>query len=91
MAFTFPAAEDFLKIKCDVHTPWMLCYVTVVDNPYFAVTDKDGNFKIANVPPGKYTVTAMHRKASVKGMDKEIEVKGDNATLDFTLTVPAAP
>ena len=85
LTFTFPAAESFLRIKCDVH-PWMFCYVTVVDSPYFAVTDKDGNFKIADVPPGKYTVEAVHRKASGGTPEtKEIEVKADGAKADFTL------
>ena len=86
VTFTFATPEDFLRFKCDVH-PWMFGYVTVVDHPYFAVTDKDGNFKIANVPPGKYTVEAMHRKA---GKDsKPVEVKTDNVKQDFTLSVPA--
>jgi len=30
-------------------------FITVVDHPYFAVSGKDGKFKISNVPPGKYT------------------------------------
>lgn len=85
---SFPAPEDFLRIKCDVH-PWMFSYVTIVDNPYFAVTDKDGKFKIANVPPGKYTVEALHRKANAKApVTKEIEVKADGAVVDFTIAVP---
>ena len=49
-------------MKCDVH-PWMFAYIGVVDHPYFAVTDKDGNFTIKNVPAGKYTVEAVHQKA----------------------------
>jgi hypothetical protein len=85
LSLSFPDAEEFLRFKCDVHN-WMYSYVTVVDNPYFAVSDKDGSFKIANVPPGKYTVEAIHRKASGgKAVTKEIEVKDGNATLDFTL------
>ena len=88
LSVVFPAAEDFLRIRCDVH-PWMFSYVTVVDNPYFAVTDKDGKFKIANVPPGKYKVEAIHRKANAKApVVKEIEVKPDGAVLDFTIEVP---
>lgn len=84
----FPAPEDFLRIKCDIH-PWMFSYVTVVDNPYFAVTDKDGKYTIANVPPGKYKVEAVHRKANAKApVIKEVEVKPDGATLDFTIEVP---
>lgn len=84
--YTFPAAENFLKFQCDVH-PWMFAWVTVVDSPYFAVTGKDGKFTIKDVPPGKYTVTALHRKAALTGVDKEVEVKDGSATVDFALEV----
>jgi hypothetical protein len=87
IAISFPTAENFIRFKCDVH-PWMFSYVTVIDSPYFAVTDKNGNFKISNVPPGKYTVEALHRKASK--VDKEVEVKDADVKLDFTMEVPAA-
>jgi len=92
ITMTFPAAENFLKFQCDVHSgpsgSWMLAWVTVVDHPYFAVSGKDGTFKISNVPPGKYTISALHRKAAPTGMDKEIEVKeGEPAKVDFTLEV----
>ncbi len=88
IAISFNSPEDFITFKCDVH-PWMRGYVTVLDHPWFAVTDKDGKFKIANVPPGKYTVKAIHRKASGgKGVTKDIEIKDASATLDFTLDVP---
>jgi plastocyanin len=86
LTFSFPSAEEFLRFKCEVH-PWMFAYVTVVDSPYFAVSAKDGTYKIANVPPGKYTIEAAHRKGGK--VSKEIEVK-DNAKLDFTIDFPAA-
>jgi plastocyanin len=90
ISVTFPAPEDLLTIKCDVH-PWMFSYITVVDHPYFAVSGEDGKYKIANVPPGKYTVEARHRKANRKNpVVKEIEVKPDGAVLDFTIEVPKA-
>ncbi len=88
ISVSFTAPEDFLRIKCDVH-PWMFSYVTVVDNPYFAVTGRDGKFKIANVPPGKYTIEAIHRKANPKApVTKEVEVKADGAVVDLTIAVP---
>jgi plastocyanin len=88
VTFTFPTAENFVRFKCDVH-PWMFAYVTVVDNPYFAVSAQDGTYKIANVPPGKYTVEAIHRKANGgKPVIKEIEVKDGANQLDFSLEVP---
>lgn len=83
---SFAAPENFLKVQCDVH-PWMFSWVTVVDSPYFAVTGKDGKFTIKDVPPGKYTLTALHRKAAPTGMDKEIEVTAEGAKADFTLEV----
>jgi hypothetical protein len=61
LTYTFPQPEMFLRFKCDVH-PWMFAWVSVFDSPYFSVSDKDGKFVIKNVPPGKYTVEADHRK-----------------------------
>src|SRR5205814_6500635 len=84
LTLTFDKPENFLKFKCDVH-PWMFAWVTVVDHPYFAITDKEGKFTIKNVPAGKYTVTALHRKAAPTGVDKEVDVTAGNATADFTL------
>ena len=84
LTFTFPAAENFLRFKCDVHQ-WMYAWVTVVDHPYFAVSDKDGTFKIKDVPPGKYTIEATHRKAG--SVTKEVEVKDGAVNLDFEFEV----
>jgi plastocyanin len=86
LTFTFPAAENFLKFKCDVH-PWMFSYITVVDHPYFAVTSKDGTFTIKDVPAGKYKIVAMHRKAAPAGVEQDVEVTADGAKTDFTLEV----
>lgn len=88
LTFTFAKPENFLKFQCDVHN-WMFSYVSVIDHPYFAVTDKDGKFTIKNVPDGKYTIQAFHRRAAppANPVSKEVEVKGAT-TADFTLEVP---
>lgn len=82
--------EVLVKLKCDVHQ-WMFSYVGVQDNPYFAVTDKDGNFKIPGVPAGTYTLTAYHLKAhgANAGETQQITVAGDPVTANFTVEVPA--
>jgi plastocyanin len=83
LSFTFSKPEEFLKFKCDVH-PWMFAWVSVFDHPYFAVSGKDGTFKIANVPAGKYTLKVAHRKAGTAM--QEVEVKeGAPAKVDLTL------
>jgi plastocyanin len=84
LTFSFPAAEEFLRFKCDVH-PWMFSYVTVADHPYIAVTGKDGSFTLKNVPAGKYTIVALHRKAAPKGVEQQVEVTDAGAKSDFTL------
>jgi len=76
----FNAPENFLRFKCDVH-PWMFAYVSVFDHPYFAVTGEDGKYRIHDVPPGQYTVVAMHRKAGA--LKKKIKVQNQDAELDF--------
>jgi plastocyanin len=86
---SFPAAENFMRLRCDVHQ-WMFAWVTVVDHPYFALTDKSGKFTIKDVPAGKYKIVAMHRKASPAGVEKEADVTAGNAAVDFTIDAPAA-
>jgi plastocyanin len=82
LTFTFEKPEMFLKFQCDVHT-WMFAWVSVFDNPYFAVSGTDGKFTIKNVPAGKYTIEANHRKFGVQ--TAKIEVKADGSvTQDFS-------
>ncbi|ABS27053.1 carboxypeptidase regulatory-like domain-containing protein [Anaeromyxobacter sp. Fw109-5] len=47
------------RVECDAHG-WMLAWIYVADNPYYAVTQKDGAFSITDVPPGNYTLVAWH-------------------------------
>ena len=81
LTYTFTKPEPFLKFQCDVH-PWMFAWVTVIDSPYFSVSDKDGKFTIKNVPPGKYTVEAAHRKLGTQTFD--VEVKDTDVPANFT-------
>jgi plastocyanin len=45
------------RIFCNIH-PNMAAYIMVVNTPYFAVTDKKGNFVIRDVPSGTYAYHA---------------------------------
>ena len=80
LTFTFAQPEPFLKFQCDVH-PWMFAWVTVVDSPFFCVSRKDGTFIIKNVPSGKYTIEAVHRKFGAQ--TQKVEIKDANATINF--------
>ena len=83
LTFSFSKPEMFLKFKCDVHQ-WMFAWVSVFDHPYFSVSAKDGSFKIANVPPGKYKLQAAHRKAGTVTQDIEVK-EGEPTKVEFTL------
>jgi hypothetical protein len=52
--------EPFV-IKCDVHG-WMKSYMAVMPHPFHSVSRTDGNFSIANLPPGNYTLVAWHER-----------------------------
>ena len=68
---------------CRVH-PEMEGFVVVLQNPHFAVSDKEGRFEITGVPPGSYTVGVWHAK--LKAAPKPVTVEaGKAAPVEFTL------
>jgi len=59
----FPLAESrAVPIACNIH-PWMEGLFLVRDNPYFAVSDKDGNLEIKNLPEGEWTIQFFQERA----------------------------
>lgn len=76
-----------VPVTCDIH-PWMQAWWMVLDNPYFAVTDKDGNFEIKNVPAGTQKVVVWQEATSFvtapSGEDVTIKA-GEPTSKDFTL------
>ncbi len=69
--------------ECDVHG-WMQGHVAVVNNPYFAITDADGKFSIADLEAGTYKVKIWHEYLGEKTQDVAVSAKG-NAALDLDL------
>ncbi|MEC7746382.1 MAG: carboxypeptidase regulatory-like domain-containing protein [Candidatus Neomarinimicrobiota bacterium] len=85
---TFSKAEvDPFYIKCDVH-PWMKTWVLVSDHPYFAVTDKEGNFSIDGVPAGTYEVVCWQEKFKTKPLSASVKIGDGETVQDFTFTRP---
>ncbi len=66
----------------------MQAYVGVVTNPYFAVTANGGAFELKDVPPGTYTIEAVHEKLGAQTQSVTIGEKESKA-VTFTFKVPA--
>lgn len=80
------AEKNPFQVKCDFHS-WMIAFHLPLDHPFAAVTDKDGKFKIENLPAGTYQFKVWHEKADGgKGGFLESKLKvtvkpGDNEPL----------
>jgi plastocyanin len=66
-SYTFKKVGVYTEL-CSIH-PEMEAFVVVLQNPYFAVTDKDGGFKITDVPDGHYVLKVFAKK--LKKAEKE--------------------
>jgi len=80
-AFIKPEAPEFI-LKCNLH-PFLQTRGYIIENPYYVISDAEGNFNIENIPPGTYEVTAWHPFVPVQRGTVTIEA-GKTAQLDFT-------
>ncbi len=48
-----------VEVRCVQH-PWTRGYIAVFNHPYFAVTDRNGSFKIDSLAPGTYKMMVWH-------------------------------
>jgi plastocyanin len=68
---------------CRVH-PEMEGFVVVLQNQFFAVSDKAGKYAIDNVPPGNYVLAVWHAKTKAQPKPVTVEA-GKPLTVDFVL------
>jgi plastocyanin len=59
-------------VSCSIH-PWMKGWLIVQESPYAAVSNKDGEFEIANLPSGNWTFHVWH---GAGGNIDEVTVNG---------------
>ncbi len=78
---------EFIPVKCNIH-PWMHGNFAVLKNSHYAVTADGGTFSLANLPPGKYTITAWHE--SYGDQSQEVTISG-NETKPVNFVFKAKP
>jgi plastocyanin len=86
VTFDKPGRVD---VFCSIHEN-MHCVVLVLENPFYAVTDDNGDFKIPNVPPGTYKLKAWHERLPADEQEIIVPTNGD-VKADFTLTIKNLP
>ncbi len=68
--------EGVSFIFCNIH-PEMSAVVVVLGSPYFGVTNKQGDFDITGVPPGRYMMRVWNEgamPATLQGLAREVQV-----------------
>ncbi len=63
-----------VELKCNAGHVWMNATLFVVRNPYYAVTDEHGFFKLTDVPPGEYELVAWHEGWQIASEAKTLDV-----------------
>ena len=75
----FKKKYKIYQMICGMHE-FMQTWGYRVQNPYYFITGKDGTFKIDNIPPGDYVVTAWHYL--MKARKQKIHI-AENGTVDL--------
>jgi plastocyanin len=74
---------EAISVKCDVHG-WMSGWLVATENPYVAVTDNSGSFKLTDVPAGTYNVEVWHE--TLGKTSQKVTVKGkEDAKVNFEM------
>jgi plastocyanin len=70
----FATPEVMLPVRCNNH-PWMSSFINVAPNPWFAISNADGRFTITGIPPGTYTLAAIHEKLGEQDIQITVPAK----------------
>lgn len=80
--------RNLFVMQCGFHA-YMLSWGLAVSNPYYAITDDSGLYKIENVPPGSYRMVAWHPYVGTVS-EEIVTVKADGSIeVNFSMKAPA--
>jgi plastocyanin len=73
-----------VRVFCDIHSH-MSAHILVFAHRYFAVTDEDGDYRIDDVPPGTYTVSAWRESEPLQSRRVVASEAGGATELNFPI------
>jgi len=76
--------DGIVRVFCNIHQT-MSAIIVVVKTPWYAVTNAQGGFRIADVPPGDYRMRVFYERApadELKTLERKVTV--DGATVELT-------
>jgi hypothetical protein len=82
------AKAGLVKVYCHIHSH-MSASILVLDHPYFAIPDIEGNFVLRGVPAGSYTIAGWHERVGERIHAVRVE-SGQTVNVDLTLPVEEA-
>jgi plastocyanin len=76
-------APGLITLHCDIHEH-MRALILVLDTPYFAITDADGNFRLPHLPPGRHVLKAwLDSKTTLEHPLELVEARPGETRSDF--------
>src|SRR6185295_18441824 len=79
--------EGVVRVSCNLHSH-TAAYVIVVNAPYYAVSDENGQLELKNLAPGRYKVRAWS-EVSPEPVVRQLDIRsGEN---HFAVDLPAGP
>ncbi len=87
-AITF-TKTGVIDVYCNIH-PEMVGTVLVLPNRAFAVADKDGRYRIQNIPPGEYKMFAWSRRSDVQSKPVSVTA-GEPLKVDWEIAQDKVP
>lgn len=79
-----------VTMYCSIHRK-MKADILILQNPYFAVTDTKGKYKITGAPEGKHTLTAWHDRFPEATVVVEVAAGATEVTADLVLGIINLP
>jgi plastocyanin len=84
---TLHKGRHLFVMQCGFHA-YMLSWGYAVSNPYYAITDKTGTYRIEQVPPGSYRMVAWHPYIGTVSQHSVTVKPGETVTINFSMKAP---